>query len=81
MVIQTLTNATIYSHHSEPLLLNTVDRTCQLNHTNHILSKPVLFITAIHLVKPAIQALVLISQVLMARFLRSLDHMVNQLNQ
>lgn len=80
MVIQILTSATTHCRHNEPLLLSTVDRTCQFNHNNHTLSKVVLFIMAIHLVKPATQVLVPISQARMARYLSSLDRMVNQLN-
>jgi hypothetical protein len=81
MVTQTPTSVTIRCHRNEHLLLSTVDRTCQLNHINHILIKVVLFITEIHLAKPATLVLVLISQALMAKYLNNLDHMVNQLSQ
>jgi hypothetical protein len=80
MVIQIPTSATTHYRHNEPLLLSTVDRKCQFNHTNHTLSKVVLFIMAIHLAKPATQVLVLISQAHMVRYLSNLDPMVNQLN-
>ena len=80
MATQTPTSVTTRCHRNEHLLLNTVDRTCQLNHINHILTKAVLFITEIHLAKPATLVLVLISQVLMAKYLNNLDHTVNQLS-
>jgi hypothetical protein len=81
MVTQTPTSVTTHCHRNEHLLLSMVDRTCQLNHINHILIKVVLFITEIHLAKPATLVLVPISQVLMAKYLNNLDHMVNQLSQ
>jgi hypothetical protein len=81
MATQTPTSVTTHCHHNERLLLSMVDRTYQLNHTNHILIKVVLFITEIHLAKPATLVLVLISQVLTVKCLNNLDHMVNQLSQ
>jgi hypothetical protein len=81
MATQTPTSVTTHCHHNEHLLLSMVDRTYQLNHINHILIKVVLFITEIHLAKPATLVLVLISQVLTVKCLNNLDHMVNQLSQ
>ena len=81
MVIQIPTSVTTRCHRNEHLLLSTVDRTCQLNHINHILIRVVLFITEIHLAKLATLVLVLISQVLMAKYLNNPGHMVNQLSQ